>query len=294
MRAVRAALRRRAARRRRGAGGGPLGALDVRLAGRGGRADGRARIWRSACASSIPSRSSTGSSTGPTPATRALPPAFYELKSTGNGRGVYSFCMCPGGWIVPAATEPEGVVVNGMSLSRRDSPFANSGLVVEVRAGRLRGRRRGRAGRGGLPAPHRGGRLPARAAAAFRAPAQRLTDFLAGTASSSLPATSYRPGTVGVALEQVFPPLVVEALRVGLAGPGPAASRVPAPRRRPGGGRDPHQRARAHPARSRRPTLRPGWPACYPVGEGAGYAGGIVSAALDGSRAAAALLCARG
>ena len=63
-----------------------------------------------------------------------LPPAFYELTASAGERGVYSFCMCPGGWIVPAATEPDGVVVNGMSLSRRDSPFANSGLVVSVAA----------------------------------------------------------------------------------------------------------------------------------------------------------------
>src|SRR6185436_13824535 len=64
-----------------------------------------------------------------------LPPAFYELRGNGRGRGVYSFCMCPGGWIVPAATEPDGVVVNGMSLSRRDSRYANSGFVVTVEPG---------------------------------------------------------------------------------------------------------------------------------------------------------------
>ena len=79
------------------------------------------------------------------PATRSCRPAFYELTAGAGERGVYSFCMCPGGWIVPAATEPDGVVVNGMSLSRRDSPFANSGLVVAVGGRRLRpGRRRAR------------------------------------------------------------------------------------------------------------------------------------------------------
>jgi len=61
-----------------------------------------------------------------------LPPAFYELRASGAGRGVYSFCMCPGGWIVPAATEPGGLVVNGMSLAKRNSPFANAALVVTV------------------------------------------------------------------------------------------------------------------------------------------------------------------
>ena len=72
------------------------------------------------------------SNTAPPPAIPKLPPAFYELTANAAERGVYSFCMCPGGWIVPAATEPDGVVVNGMSLSRRDSPFANAGLVVSV------------------------------------------------------------------------------------------------------------------------------------------------------------------
>ena len=89
--------------------------------------------------------------------------------------------MCPGGWIVPAATEPDGVVVNGMSLSRRDSPFANSGLVVAVAAGRLRAG--GRRPAGGRRAAARGSsaRRSAPAAARFRAPAQRLGDFLAGS-----------------------------------------------------------------------------------------------------------------
>jgi uncharacterized protein len=218
----------------------------------------------------------------------ALPPAFYELKSTGNGRGVYSFCMCPGGWIVPAATEPEGVVVNGMSLSRRDSPFANSGLVVEVRAADF-----GAAGEGVLAGVAFQRRIEEAAFRAggggFRAPAQRLADFLAGRASSSLPPTSYRPGTVGVALEQVLPELVVDALRVGLQGlvrrfPGylhpdavllAAETRTSAPLRIL---RDPATLA------------SPGLAGLFPVGEGAGYAGGIISAALDGSRAAAALV----
>jgi uncharacterized FAD-dependent dehydrogenase len=217
-----------------------------------------------------------------------LPPAFYELRSQGNGRGVYSFCMCPGGWIVPAATEPAGVVVNGMSLSKRDSPFANSGLVVEVRAGDF-------GGEGVLAGVDFQRRIEEAAfragGGAFRAPAQRLTDFLEGKASSGLPATSYRPGTLAVPLEEVFPPLVLGALRAGLAGlvrrfPGylhpdavlvAAETRTSAPVRVL---RDPDSYA------------SPGLPGLFPVGEGAGYAGGIVSAALDGSRAAAALVTA--
>ena len=112
-----------------------------------------------------------------------LPPAFYELTTEAEGRGVYSFCMCPGGWIVPAATEPGGVVVNGMSLSRRDSPFANSGFVVTVEpedfgpaaAGPLAGIELQRSIERAAFAAGGGG---------FRAPAQRLGDFLAGRASS--------------------------------------------------------------------------------------------------------------
>jgi uncharacterized FAD-dependent dehydrogenase len=216
-----------------------------------------------------------------------LPPAFYELKADGGQRSIYSFCMCPGGWIVPAATEVDGVVVNGMSLSRRDSPFANSGLVVEVRPEDF-----GPDGAGVLAgvafqrqieqaAFRRGG-------GGFRAPAERLSGFLAGKAGDSLPATSYHPGIVPGALAEVFPALIVDSLRTGLAAltrrlPGfmhpdavliAAETRTSAPVRLP---RDPI-------------TLEsPGIEGLYPVGEGAGYAGGIVSAALDGARAAAAI-----
>src|SRR6185436_6154341 len=111
-----------------------------------------------------------------------LPPALYELAAEGAGRGVYSFCMCPGGWIVPAATEPEGVVVNGMSLSRRDSPYANAGLVVSVAAEDF-----APAGDGPLAGVALQRRIEQAAfrvgGGGFRAPAQRLDDFLAGRPS---------------------------------------------------------------------------------------------------------------
>jgi uncharacterized FAD-dependent dehydrogenase len=218
----------------------------------------------------------------------ALPPAFYELKADGGARSVYSFCMCPGGWIVPAATEPEGVVVNGMSLSRRDSPFANAGLVVEVRAEDF-----GPAADGVLAGVEFQRRIEraafAQGGGAFVAPAERLSDFLAGKTGGSLPATSYHPGIAPGRLGDIFPDLVTESLRNGLAAmarrlPGflhpdavliAAETRTSAPVRLP---RDPV-------------TLEaPGVGGLYPVGEGAGYAGGIVSAALDGARAAAAIL----
>jgi uncharacterized FAD-dependent dehydrogenase len=217
-----------------------------------------------------------------------LPPAFYELRAEGGGRSVYSFCMCPGGWIVPAATEPDGVVVNGMSLSKRDSPFANAGMVVSVRAadfgptaaGVLAGvsfqreieRAAFRAGGGG-----------------FRAPAQRLVDFLAARASTRLPATSYRPGVVDADLAEILPGSIGDALREGLRA---LVSRFP---------RLSHPDAvllgvetrTSAPVRLRRnpsSLQSPAIAGLYPAGEGAGYAGGIVSAALDGARVAAAIL----
>jgi uncharacterized FAD-dependent dehydrogenase len=217
-----------------------------------------------------------------------LPAAFYELTSEGEGRGVYSFCMCPGGWIVPAATEPEGVVVNGMSLSRRDSPYANAGFVVAVEPDDF-----GPAAAGPL-AGVEFQRAIERAAftaggGAFRAPAQRLGDFLAGRASTTVGETSYRPGITPSDLSHVLPPFVASALRAGLKRLGqrlpsfllPDAllvgveTRTSAPLRFP---RDPE-------------TLRArGVEGLYPVGEGAGYAGGIVSAALDGARVAERIL----
>ena len=135
----------------------------------------------------------------------ALPPASYDLSSRGGERGAYSFCMCPGGWIVPAATESDGVVVNGMSLSKRDSPYANSGFVVTVdirdmgpdAAGPLAGMDFQRAIE--RAAFRMGG-------GAFRAPAQRLRDFLAGRVSAEVGPSSYRPGLSAIALEPVCRP----------------------------------------------------------------------------------------
>jgi uncharacterized FAD-dependent dehydrogenase len=217
-----------------------------------------------------------------------LPPAFYELTTEAEGRGVYSFCMCPGGWIVPAATEPDGVFVNGMSLSRRDSPYANSGFVVTVRAQDF-----GPDGAGPLAGVELQRSIERAAFAAgggaFRAPAQRLADFLAGRPSAEVGESSYRPGLAPGDLSRVLPPFVATALRAGLRRVGErlpsflhgdalliaAETRTSAPVRFL---RDPA-------------TLRArGVDGLYPVGEGAGYAGGIVSAALDGARAAERIL----
>ena len=221
-----------------------------------------------------------------------LPPALYELAAEGCGRGVYSFCMCPGGWIVPAATEPEGVVVNGMSLSKRDSPFANAGMVVAIGAGDF-----GPAAMGPLAGVEFQRGIEAAAFRAggggFRAPAQRLGDFLAGRASASLPRTSYRPGVVEARMEEVFPPFVAAALKEGLAA---LARRMP-------GFLHPDAVLVAAETRTSAPVRMPrdastlesaSVEGVYPVGEGAGYAGGIVSAALDGGRVAEAILARSG
>lgn len=219
----------------------------------------------------------------------ALPPAAYELSSRGVERGAYSFCMCPGGWIVPAATEPDGVVVNGMSLSRRDSPFANSGFVVPVDV-----RDVGPDGDGPLAGVAFQRRIEQAAfrvgGGAFRAPAQRLGDFLAGKAGGGdLGRSSYRPGLTPAALEQVLPPFVLTALRDGLREIGRRVGRFLAA----------DALLIATETRTSAPvriirdevTLEsPGLAGLYPCGEGAGYAGGIVSAALDGLRVADRIL----
>jgi uncharacterized FAD-dependent dehydrogenase len=221
-----------------------------------------------------------------------LPAAAYRLAITPEGgRGVFSFCMCPGGWIVPAATEPDGLVVNGMSLSRRDSPFANSGLVVAIELADLPG-----------DDPLRGVALQRRleqaamraGGGALRAPATRATDFVRGAASATVPRTSYQPGLCATDLGEVLDAtglplarrlrealvqfdrqmrgyLTEDAVLVGVE------SRTSSPVRVP---RDPASLA------------SPDVAGLYPCAEGAGYAGGIVSAALDGVRVARAILTA--
>jgi uncharacterized protein len=224
-----------------------------------------------------------------------LPAAAYKLAFTpSDGRGAFSFCMCPGGWIVPAATEPDGVVVNGMSLSRRDSPFANSGLVVSIDLVDLA--RLGLSGAtGGVELQRRLERAAASAGGGeLRAPATRATDFVRGKPSSTVPATSYEPGLaagdVGAVLDSIGLPiasrlrealgafdrqmrgyLTEEAVLVGVE------SRTSSPVRVP---------------RDAASLQSPDLVALYPCGEGAGFAGGIVSAALDGIRVARAVIAA--
>ncbi|HEX8657119.1 MAG TPA: FAD-dependent oxidoreductase [Hymenobacter sp.] len=219
-----------------------------------------------------------------------LPAASYSLvhqtQVQGQQRGVFSFCMCPGGFIVPAATAPGEVVVNGMSPSRRDSRFANSGIVAAVELDDLDLKQHG---------PLAGLRfqqaLEQRACQAAggtqRAPAQRLGDFLQGKSSATLLETSYQPGLVPVRMDEVLGATLAERLRQGFRDfgrkiPGYATnaaqivgveSRTSAPVRIP---------------RDKDTLQHPIVAGLFPCGEGAGYAGGIVSAAMDGERCAEA------
>jgi len=217
-----------------------------------------------------------------------LPNADYHLAYTEDNRGVFSFCMCPGGFIVPAATEEDGVVVNGMSLSRRDSPYANSGMVVGVEPKFLA--HAGYSGNlAGLEFQRRLERAAYRAGGgAFRAPAVRVTDFMAGRISKDLPECSYQPGlqsaelaavldsggvplstclrkALGVFGEKMRGYVHPDAILVGVE------SRTSSPLRIP---------------RDLETLQHPDVDGLFPAGEGGGHAGGIVSAAMDGMRIA--------
>lgn len=218
-----------------------------------------------------------------------LPASSYSLVCQADGRGVFSFCMCPGGLIVPAATAPGEIVVNGMSMSRRDSPFANSGTVVAVEPEDWK-----RAGYDGIfgalefQAHVEHAAFASNDNASQQAPAQRLVDFLDGKVSATIPKTSYIPGHVSIDMASVLPAVIDERLRVGLREFGRTMrgyltneavmvgveSRTSSPVRIP---RDRVTYQHTH--------VR----GLYPCGEGAGYAGGIVSAALDGQNVAKAI-----
>ncbi|MBI3260605.1 MAG: FAD-binding protein [Ignavibacteriae bacterium] len=217
-----------------------------------------------------------------------LPAASYKLVCQVKERGVFSFCMCPGGLIVPAATAPGEIVVNGMSMSRRDSPFANSGVVVAVepedlvpfkKYGTLAGlefqksveQKVFRAGNGSQ-----------------QAPAQRLTDFTTNKISSALPQTSYIPGIYSANLIELLPTALASRLQIAfkefnvkmkgyltneaiaVATESRTSSPVKIPRNK-----DTFKHIEIE--------------NLYPCGEGAGYAGGIMSAALDGQNVARAV-----
>jgi uncharacterized FAD-dependent dehydrogenase len=220
------------------------------------------------------------------PRPRLLPAARYRLATKIRDRGVHSFCMCPGGWIVPAATENDEVVVNGMSLSRRDSPFANSGMIVTVEPEDLADLTRRHGVLAGMVFQKSLEQAAKRAGGGGQmAPAQRATDYLTGKLSPTLPETSYFPGVRSAPLHDLLPPWITGRMREGLRlfgkqVPGYLSAqalllgfetRTSSPLRIP-----------RHPDTLQHPQLA----GLFPCGEGAGYAGGIVSAALDGLRAA--------
>jgi len=217
-----------------------------------------------------------------------LPAASYKLVCQVNQRGVFSFCMCPGGLIVPAATAPEEIVVNGMSMSRRDSPFANSGTVIQITQKDV------------LPYQDQGvfaglalqqsveKKLFDFGDGSQKAPAQRLTDFVAEKISKDLPKTSYIPGIYAAPMHQLLPQFVFNHLQKGVQEFGRkmkgyytneavvvgTESRTSAPIRIP---------------RNKTTYMHEEVSGLFPCGEGAGFAGGIISAALDGQNVAKAV-----
>jgi uncharacterized FAD-dependent dehydrogenase len=216
-----------------------------------------------------------------------LPAATYNLSTNIDGSGVYSFCMCPGGIIVPAMTAPDEIVVNGMSMSRRDSPYANSGLVVEIKENEWDSNEVSEFS--ALKLQQEIEQLAFRlAGSSLSAPAQRANDFVEGKFSQTLPKTSYIPGLTSSRLDEELPLFIVkklkkalkefsrrmrgylsdEAILVGVE------SRTSSPIRVP---------------RDRESFMHVEIKGLFPCGEGAGYAGGIVSSALDGENCAEAV-----
>ena len=222
------------------------------------------------------------------PREEGLPASSYKLVCQVENRGVFSFCMCQGGLVFPAATAPGEIVVNGMSMSRRDSAYANSGTVVAIEAEDLKP-----FGEHGVFAGLELQKSVERAMFNFgdgseKAPAQRLTDFVKGKTSSTLPDSSYIPGLVSAPLHELLPPFIAKKLQIavqefgrkmrgyytGEANVIGTESRTSAPIRIP---------------RDRATYMHPQVEGFFPCGEGAGYAGGIVSAAMDGQNVARAV-----
>ena len=214
-----------------------------------------------------------------------LPPASYSWVQQVNGKGVFSFCMCPGGIIATASTAPGELVVNGWSPSKRNNPFANSGIVVSIEENDWLSYTKA----GALAAMKYQQEVEAKAFAygggKFVAPAQRMVDFFENKVSNSLPACSYLPGLHSTSLKEVLPAFVFQNLQTAFKEYGKkmkdyftneavvvaTESRTSSPVRIP---------------REKHTLQHPQINNLYPCGEGAGYAGGIVSAAMDGENVA--------
>ncbi len=217
-----------------------------------------------------------------------LPAASYSLVQQVNGRGVFSFCMCPGGIIAPAATTAGQLVVNGWSPSKRNNPFANSGMVVQVELNDVIKKKIINTS-GELAMLQFQQYVEEKSFEAgggkFVAPAQRMVDFSKGKLSANLPKCSYQPGLKSAPLNEVLPDFIYDALSKGFTAFGKKVkgyftneavvvateSRTSSPVRIP---------------RNNETLTHPQFNNLYPCAEGAGYAGGIVSAAMDGERVA--------
>lgn len=219
---------------------------------------------------------------------RYLPAAEYSFVTQVDGRGVYSFCMCPGGFVVPAASGQNQLVVNGMSPSNRGSRWANSGMVVEIRPEDLPGYETGDVLAGIKFQEEIERQCFVNGNCRQTAPAQRMTDFVHGKISTDLPSSSYAPGVLSSPLHFWMPEFITRRLRQGFLHFGQIShgfltrealmigveTRTSSPVRIP---------------RDNESLNHIGLEGLYPCGEGAGYAGGIVSAAIDGERCAEAL-----
>ncbi len=218
-----------------------------------------------------------------------LPASSYSLVCQVRERGVFSFCMCPGGLIVPASTAPNELVVNGMSMSRRDSAFANSGTVVAIELQDLEQNFGLKGVFAALEFQKQVEQNMFRSGdGTQRAPAQRLTDFVSRKLSKDLPSTSYIPGIFSAPMHDLLPPPVYQRLREGVQQFGKmmngyytenanvigTESRTSSPVRIP---------------REATTLMHPTTAGLFPCGEGAGYAGGIISAAMDGQNVAKAV-----
>jgi len=218
-----------------------------------------------------------------------LPPASYSITQQIDGRGVYSFCMCPGGIIVPSTTEINRTVVNGMSNSTRNSIFANSGFVVELQPADFAS-----FGRGGVMSgidfqSYLETLAYKKTESQFKAPAQRMLDFVQHKKSKNIPACSFMPGVVSLPLHEWLPPVIGNKLQKGFIAAGKringfltndavitgVESRTSSP---------------VKIVRDKEKFYHVTIHNLYPCGDGAGYAGGIVSAAIDGILTAKAVL----
>jgi len=219
-----------------------------------------------------------------------LPAASYNLVEQVNDRGVYSFCMCPGGRIVPAGSGTNEIVVNGMSASRRNSPYANSGIVVEIQPEDIPEEFKKFGVLAGLKFQQYIENLAFlnNGGMGQKAPAQRLVDFVKGRVSADLPDCSYMPGLISSPLHFWLPEFISTRLRegfkkfdrkmkgyltndavvVGVETRSSSAVRIP---------RDPET--------GQHPDIK----GLFPAGEGSGYSGGITSSAIDGENAALAV-----